>query len=56
MSLTEKAACVYCGATGDLVPDENVEDLFYCRTCLDKHIRHGQQITERGEPESPFDG
>lgn len=56
MSGTERAACVYCGAGEDLVPDENVEELFYCRTCLDKHIRHGQQITERGEAEPPFDG
>jgi hypothetical protein len=56
MSVTEQATCVYCGTTEDLVPDENVEDLFYCRTCLDKHIRHGQQITERGEAEPPFDG
>jgi len=56
MSHVESAACIYCGATEDLVPDENMEDLYYCRTCLDKHLRHRQQISDRGEAEPPFDG
>lgn len=56
MSGTEHPACVYCGATENLTPDENVEDLYYCAACLEKHRRHGQQITERGEAEPPFDG
>ncbi len=56
MSGTEQAKCVYCGATEDLVPDQDLEDLFYCRSCLEKHLRHGEQIAERGEAEPPFDG
>ncbi len=56
MSVKEQPKCVYCGATEDLVPDRDTEDLWYCRACLDKHLRHGEQITERGEAEPPFDG
>lgn len=56
MSGKEQAKCVYCGATDDLVPDQDLEDLFYCRSCLEKHLRHGEQIAERGEAEPPFDG
>jgi len=56
MSGKERAVCVYCGATEDLVADENLADLHYCRVCLDKHVRHREQITERGEAEPPFDG
>jgi hypothetical protein len=52
----EPYACVYCGATEDLVPDQDIEDLHYCRTCLEKHLRHDRQIEERGEAEPPFDG
>jgi|APFre7841882590_1041340.scaffolds.fasta_scaffold59323_2 hypothetical protein len=52
----EKPMCVYCGATDDLVADQDLEDLYYCQTCLEKHVRHGQQIEERGEAEPPFDG
>lgn len=56
MSVTEQAKCVYCGAVTDLVADEDTEDLYYCRTCLEKHQRHDRQISERGEAEPPFDG
>jgi len=56
MSGKEQVKCVYCGATDDLVADQDLEELFYCRSCLDKHLRHGEQISERGEAEPPFDG
>jgi hypothetical protein len=56
MTDIEKPMCVYCGATDDLVADQDLEDLYYCQTCLEKHVRHGQQIEERGEAEPPFDG
>lgn len=56
MTDTEQPTCVYCGTTDDLVADEDLEDLHYCRTCLEKHLRHNQQIEERGEAEPPFDG
>ena len=64
MSLREKpetakdptAACVYCGATDHLVRDEHVEGVFYCPRCLERHLRHGQQIDDRGEPEPSWDG
>ena len=52
----EPVACVYCGATESLVADEHLEGLYYCPTCLDRHVRHGQQIDERGEAEPPWDG
>lgn len=52
----EPAACVYCGATDDLVQDEHLEGLFYCPRCLERHLRHGQQIDDRGEAEPPWDG
>ncbi len=50
------AACVLCGATQDLVRDEQVEGVFYCPKCLERHRRHGQQIEDRGEPEPSWDG
>ena len=56
MNVTDQAKCVYCGATEDLVADQDTEDLWYCRSCLEKHTRHGEQIAERGEAEPPFDG
>jgi hypothetical protein len=56
MTDTEQPTCVYCGTMDDLVADEELEDLHYCRTCLEKHLRHDQQIEERGEAEPPFDG
>lgn len=56
MNGTEQPRCVYCGASEDLVADPDVEDLFYCASCLEKHRRHGEQIAERGEAEPPFDG
>jgi len=56
MSKKEPRKCVYCGATEDLVADHEIEDLFYCNACLEKHLRHDQQIDERGEAEPPFDG
>jgi hypothetical protein len=52
----EPAACVYCGATENLVADDHLEGLYYCPTCLDRHLRHGQQIDDRGEAEPPWDG
>ncbi len=52
----DAATCIYCGATDDLVQDENLEGLYYCPRCLDRHIRHGQQIDDRGEAEPPWDG
>lgn len=52
----DAAACVYCGATEDLVRDDHLEGLFYCPKCLDRHVRHGQQIDDRGEAEPPWDG
>lgn len=55
MTAPEQARCVYCGTADDLVEDQNLLDLYYCRTCLEKHRRHDQQI-ERGEAEPPFDG
>jgi hypothetical protein len=56
MSGPDQAHCVYCGATEDLVADRDTPDLYYCRTCLEKHDRHDRQIAERGEAEPPFDG
>ncbi len=53
---TEPAACVYCGATKDLVADDHLEGLYYCPVCLDRHVRHSQQIDDRGEAEPPWDG
>jgi hypothetical protein len=52
----DPAACVYCGATDDLVQDEHLEGLYYCPRCLERHLRHGQQIDDRGEAEPPWDG
>ena len=52
----EVAACVYCGATENLVADDHLEGLFYCPSCLDRHQRHSQQIDDRGEAEPPWDG
>jgi len=52
----EAATCVYCGETEDLVPDDHVEGLFYCPACLDRHVRHAQQIDDRGEVDPPWDG
>ena len=56
MSAKDQPKCVYCGAAEDLVADEDLEDLYYCRSCLEKHQRHERQIAERGEAEPPFDG
>ncbi len=50
------AVCVYCGATEGLVEDEHLKGLFYCPRCLERHVRHGQQIDDRGEAEPPWDG
>jgi len=52
----EAAACVYCGETEGLVRDDHLETLYYCPKCLDRHVRHGQQIDDRGEAEPPWDG
>ena len=52
----EPAACVYCGATENLVADDNLVGLYYCPACLDRHLRHSQQIDDRGEADPPWDG
>lgn len=52
----EPRVCVYCGAGGVLIPDEHLEDLFYCPSCLERHRRHSQQIEDLGEAEPPSDG
>lgn len=46
-------SCVYCGATGDLLPDGSTEGVVYCRSCLERFARHDAQIHDRGEPEPP---
>jgi len=52
----EPAGCVYCGATENLVEDDHLEGLYYCPTCLDRHVRHNEQIVDRGEADPPWDG
>jgi heterodisulfide reductase subunit B len=55
VEVAERPSCVYCGALDNLVPDHDLETLFYCQRCWDRFARHSQQIEELGEAEPPAD-
>ena len=46
--------CCVCGGRNDLVADENVPDLFTCRTCLERVADQNERIREglEDEPEA----
>lgn len=46
--------CCVCGRRDDLVADENVPDLFTCRTCLERVAVQNERIREglEDEPEA----
>ena len=46
--------CCVCGRRDDLVADENVADLFTCRTCLERVAVQNERIREglEDEPEA----
>lgn len=45
--------CVYCGAATDLVADEFIEELWYCRACLARRDEHRDIIAEGCDAEDP---
>lgn len=45
--------CVYCGSTEDLVADEHLEELWYCRPCLKRRDEHQEIIDHGFEDEDP---
>ncbi len=48
-----EAHCVYCGATGQLVPDTELEETWYCPACLGRHEEHQAIIDHGCEDEEP---
>ena len=46
--------CSVCGRRDDLVADENMPDLFTCRTCLERVAVQNERIREglEDEPEA----
>ena len=40
-------SCARCGARGDLVPDPELEGIWYCRRCKSREDEH-QAIIEHG--------
>lgn len=49
----EQRECVYCGAREELVADEHMEALWYCRACLARREEHRAIIAEGCEDEDP---
>jgi hypothetical protein len=45
-------ACYSCGAEEDLVPDENVDEVWICRTCLAR-VEAQNELIRRGLEEEP---
>jgi hypothetical protein len=49
----EQAECVYCGAVADLVADEEIETLWYCRRCLARRDEHRDLIAGGCDADDP---
>ncbi len=49
----EHRACVYCSATDDLVADEHIEELWYCRPCLARRDEHRDIIARGCDADDP---
>ncbi|MCB1163358.1 MAG: hypothetical protein R3C71_02570 [Candidatus Krumholzibacteriia bacterium] len=47
------AHCVYCGATEELVPDEHLQELWYCSACLARRDAHQELIDHGLDDEDP---
>lgn len=47
------AHCVYCGATEELVPDEHLQELWYCSACLARRDAHQELIDQGLDDEDP---
>lgn len=45
--------CVYCGATEELVPDEELEEVWYCAPCLGRREEHQAVIDHGFDDEEP---
>ena len=45
--------CVYCRAIADLVADEFIEELWYCRACLARRDEHRDIIAAGCDAEDP---
>jgi len=49
----ERPQCVYCGASVDLVADEHIEALWYCRPCLTRRLEHQFLVEEGCDSDDP---
>lgn len=49
-------ACVRCGAEQDLVEDENMPGLWFCRGCLERVERQNRAIRRGLEQEPDVEG
>jgi hypothetical protein len=46
-------SCVYCGVTEDLVADEHLEEVWYCKPCFGRRDAHQEIIDHGFDDEEP---
>ncbi len=49
----KERSCVYCGAPDELVADEHLDEVWYCKSCLKRRKAHQEIIDHGFDDEEP---